>query len=56
LLLAGGAPQAKECDPVTGESEMVGGGARMAGQFSAAALLPGERVLINEGYGSGTGP
>ena len=43
---AGGATQAEEYDPLTGESELVGGGARMAGQFSAAALLPGERVLI----------
>ena len=56
LLVAGGAPQAEEYDPITGESEVVGGGARMAGQFSAAALLPGERVLITGGYGSGTGP
>jgi hypothetical protein len=56
LLLAGGATRAEEYDPVTGESELVGGGARMAGQFSAAALLPGERVLITGGYGDGTGP
>ena len=56
LLLAGGATQAEEYDPLTGESDVVGGGARMAGQFSAAALLPGERVLITGGYGDGTGP
>ena len=56
LLLAGGATQAEEYDPLTGESDVLGGGARMAGQFSAAALLSGERVLITGGYGDGTGP
>jgi hypothetical protein len=56
LLLASGATQAEEYDPLTGTSELVGGPARMAGQFSAAAWLPGERVLITGGYGNGTGP
>jgi hypothetical protein len=36
-------------DPLPGESEVVGGGTRMAGQFSAAAWLPGERVLQRTG-------
>ncbi|MCU1330988.1 MAG: hypothetical protein JWN34_6358 [Bryobacterales bacterium] len=56
LLLAGGATHAEEYDPLTGESAVVGGDIRMAGQFSAAALLAGERVLITGGYGDGTGP
>ena len=56
LLLAGGATQAEEYDPLTGEGEVVGAGTRMAGQFSAAALLPGGRVLITGGYGDGAGP
>jgi hypothetical protein len=56
-LLAGGAPQAEEYDPASGgRSEVVGGAARLAGQFSAAALLPGGRVLITGGYGQGRGP
>jgi hypothetical protein len=55
LLLAGGATQAEEYDLLTGESEVVGGGTRMAGLFSATALLPDERVLITGGYGHGTG-
>ncbi|HTM48497.1 MAG TPA: kelch repeat-containing protein [Bryobacteraceae bacterium] len=56
LLLAGGATQAEEYDPATGESEVVGGSSRLAGQFSATAWLPEERVLITGGYGNGTGP
>jgi hypothetical protein len=56
LLLAGGATQAEEYDPMTGKSELVGGGARMGGQFSAAALMPGGRILVTGGYGRGSGP
>lgn len=56
LLLTGGAPRAEEYDPATGNSDFVGGAAELAGQFSAAALLPGGRVLITGGYGSGRGP
>jgi hypothetical protein len=56
LLLAGGAPQAEEYDAVSGTSVVVGGDARMAGQFSAAASLPDGRVLITGGYGQGRGP
>lgn len=56
LLLTGGAPLAEEYDPATGKSDFVGGAAQLAGQFSAAALLPGGRVLITGGYGSGRGP
>jgi hypothetical protein len=56
LLLAGGARQAEAYDPATGRGELVAGTARMAGQFSAAARLPGKRVLITGGYGQGRGP
>jgi len=56
LLLAGGAPRAEEYDPATGRSDLVGGTVRLAGQFSAAALLPGGRVLVTGGYGEGRGP
>jgi hypothetical protein len=55
-LLAGGATQAEAYDPATGQSDVVAGTARMAGQFSAAAPLPLDRVLITGGYGEGQGP
>ncbi|MEP6834691.1 MAG: kelch repeat-containing protein [Gemmatimonas sp.] len=56
LLLAGGAPQAETYNPRTNMFVTVGGDARMAGQFSAVAMLSGSRVLITGGYGNGTGP
>jgi hypothetical protein len=56
VLLAGGAPQAELYDPITGASALIGGTARMAGQFSAAARLPSGRVLVTGGYGAGRGP
>lgn len=56
LLLAGGASRAEVYNPATGTSEVVGGAARLAGQFSAAAFLPAGRVLITGGYGQGRGP
>lgn len=56
VLLAGGATQAEVFDPVSGTFTVVGGDARMAGQFSATAMLPGGRVLITGGYGEGRGP
>lgn len=40
VLLAGGATQAEVYDPRTGIFNLVSGNARMAGQFSASALLP----------------
>lgn len=55
LLVAGGAPQAETYDPAAGTSHLVDG-ARLSGQFAAAAPLPGGRVLITGGYGSGRGP
>lgn len=56
VLLAGGAPRAETFEPRTNSFSTVGGDAQMAGQFSAAALLKGGRVLISGGYGNGTGP
>jgi hypothetical protein len=56
VLLAGGASMAEEYDPATGISEFVVGASQLAGQFSAVASLPGGRVLITGGYGSGRGP
>lgn len=56
LLLAGGAPRAEVYDPATGKSDIVGGVDQLAGQFSAATLLPGGRALITGGYGQGRGP
>ncbi len=56
LLLVGGASRAEKYDPSSGKSEVVGGNFELAGQFSAAASLPDERVLITGGYGRGRGP
>jgi len=56
VLLAGGAPQAETYDPRTNAFVTVEGDVRMAGQFSAVAMLSGGRVLITGGYGNGTGP
>ncbi len=56
LLLAGGATRAEVYNPATGKSDIVGGVDQLAGQFSAATLLPGGRVLITGGYGQGRGP
>jgi hypothetical protein len=55
VLLAGGAPQAETLDPLREVFTLVGGDARMAGQFSAVALLSGGGALITGGYGQGTG-
>lgn len=56
VLLSGGATQAETYDPGTGRSSLVTGDARMAGQFSASALLADGRVLITGGYGENRGP
>ena len=56
VLIAGGAPQAEIFDPRTRSFTTVPGAPRMAGQFSAVALLPGGGALITGGYGNGTGP
>lgn len=56
VLLAGGARQAEIFGPRTGRFATVPGDARLPGQFSAAALLPGGRVLVTGGYGKGRGP
>ncbi len=56
VLLAGGAPQAELFDPATNAFSLVSGEPRMAGQFSAAALLAGGGALITGGYGNRGGP
>ncbi len=56
VLLAGGDVQAETYDPTTRTFALVGGDARMAGQFSAVAPLGDGRVLLTGGYGGGTGP
>jgi hypothetical protein len=56
VLIAGGAPQSEIFDPRTQSFTMVPGTPRMAGQFSAAALLPNGGALITGGYGNGSGP
>jgi len=56
VLIGGGAPQAETYDPRSGMFTIVAGGARMAGQFAAAAPLPKGGALITGGYGNGTGP
>jgi hypothetical protein len=56
VLIAGGAPQAETYDPRTRTFALVPGESRMAGQFSAVALLKSGGVLITGGYGNGSGP
>lgn len=56
VLIAGGAPQAETYDAVKQKFALVSGEPRMAGQFSAVALLRGGGALITGGYGNGTGP
>jgi hypothetical protein len=56
ILLAGGAVESERFDAVHRAFTLVEGSSRMAGQFSAAALLRDGGVLITGGYGGGTGP
>lgn len=56
VLVAGGAARAEVYDPRTGTFALVGGTARMAGQYSAAAPLGDGRVLVTGGYGEGQPP
>lgn len=56
VLIGGGASQAETYDPRTRTFALVPGDPRMAGQFSAVALLPDGGALITGGYGNGTGP
>lgn len=55
VLIAGGAPQAEVFDPAARRFSVVAGDARMPGQFSAAAPLPGGGALVTGGYGQGRG-
>lgn len=56
VLISGGAPQAETYDVASRSFALVPGEPRMAGQFSAVALLSGGGALISGGYGNGTGP
>ncbi len=56
VLISGGAPQAETYDAVNRSFALVPGEPRMAGQFSAVALLRGGGALITGGYGNSTGP
>ena len=56
ILIAGGAPDAEVFDPATGTFTVVAGAPQFPGLFSAAATLPGGRVLVTGGYGIGAGP
>ena len=56
VLIAGGASRAEILDPLGRMFSIVGGDARMAGQFSAAAPTRAGQVLITGGYGDGRGP
>lgn len=56
VLIAGGAPQAETYDPRTRSFTVVAGDVRMAGQFSAAALLNTGGALITGGYGNSDRP
>jgi glyoxylase-like metal-dependent hydrolase (beta-lactamase superfamily II) len=51
VLIAGGAPQAEIYDPRSNSFVLVGGEARIAGQFAAVAPVKGG-VLITGGYGN----
>jgi hypothetical protein len=56
VLVAGGAPQAEMFDAGHRTFTLVPGESRMAGQFSAVALLKTGGALITGGYGNGGGP
>ena len=56
VLLAGGASEAELFDPRRATFDIVSGANRMAGQFSAVALLHTGQVLITGGYGNDRGP
>jgi hypothetical protein len=56
VLVAGGAPQAEVYNPRANAFALVPGEPRMAGQFSATALLRTGGALITGGYGNGGGP
>jgi Kelch motif. len=54
VLIAGGAPQAEVYDPRSNSFALVGGEARIAGQFAAVAPVKGGGALITGGYGNPT--
>ena len=56
VLLAGGATDAEEYDASSQRSVLVSSDVRMAGQFSAVALLRDGRVRITGGCSENSGP
>jgi WD40 repeat protein len=52
VLISGGAKQAEIYDPRSNAFALVGGDARIAGQFAAAAPVKGGGALITGGYGN----
>lgn len=52
VLISGGAPQAEIYDPRINAFVLVGGEARIAGQFAAVAPVKGGGALITGGYGN----
>jgi hypothetical protein len=56
VLIAGGAPHAETYDSRNRTFTLVGGEARLAGQFSAVTQLKSGEVLKTGGYANGGGP
>lgn len=56
ILIAGGAAEPEVLDRQANRFRVIPSPTPLAGQFSAAALLPNGRVLITGGYGNGAGP
>ncbi len=56
VFIGGGAGAAEIIDVTAGRSVPVESTPSLAGQFSAVAPLPNQRILISGGYGNGNGP
>ncbi|HEY7643011.1 MAG TPA: kelch repeat-containing protein [Steroidobacteraceae bacterium] len=52
VLICGGAPRAEIYDPRVNAFVLVGGSARVAGQFAAVAAVKGGGALVTGGYGN----